>query len=275
MERISKLWLTIAVFYMVAFTASSLWAAGSLDFVGLDSEPRVIGAAIGLAPDYDGSDDYMIGAAPFGKYKWAGRQEYILLRAFELQANIINHPWLRLGPSLNYRFGRKDVDDHYVDKMKDIDGTVEGGGWFGVQFIDASNPRKRFSADVDVLADMTGEHDGYTVYLGARGWYPVYEMIDAYFGMTGCYASSNYMDTYFSVGKTDHERSGLPEFGATSGVKDFRINTAMVMHLSPNWHLAAGVQYRSLLNDAKDSPIVDDRGSANQLIGGLGLAYSW
>lgn len=83
------------------------------------------------------------------------------------------------------------------------------------------------------------------------------------------------MDTYFSVDENNRECSGLTVFGATGGVKDFRINSAMVMHLYLKWHLALGLQYRCMLNDANDSPVVNERGSSNQFIGGLGLAYSW
>ena len=79
-----------------------------------------------------------------------------------LTANLINHPNLQLGPALRLRFGRKDVEDDVVDRMADIDPTLE-----------------------------------------------------------------------------------------------------------------AGVRYSRLLSDAKDSPVVDERGSASQLAGGVGVLYSW
>ena len=47
------------------------------------------------------------------------------------------------------------------------------------------------------------------------------------------------------------------------------------MHLSPNWHLGAGLRYQELQGDAKDSPIVDERGDSTQMIYGLGLGYVW
>ncbi len=251
--------------------------AGAADFafVGIESRLHVFGVGLGFAPDYEGSDDYLFGAAPFGKYVFDGSEQFVQLKGFELQGNLLDHPWLRLGPSLNYRLGRNDVRDHYVDKMRDIDGTIEGGGWLGVEFVKPGNPRKRFAANVDVLADMANEHHGYTVYAQAGVWYPVHEMFDVYLGVTGTYASSNYMDTYFSVDADNHNRSGLPEFDASAGVKDFRINPALVMHINAHWHLAAGVQYRCLSGDAHDSPVVDDRGASSQFIGGLGLAYNW
>jgi outer membrane scaffolding protein for murein synthesis (MipA/OmpV family) len=39
--------------------------------------------------------------------------------------------------------------------------------------------------------------------------------------------------------------------------------------------MGAGIKYFALMEDAKDSPIVDDRGDSNQWVYGLGVAYSW
>jgi len=243
--------------------------------IAIDNMPRIIGVGFGIVPDYEGSDDYMVGASPFARFQLKGHEQYIMINAFELRVNLLDHPWLRVGPSLNYRFGRDDVDDSVVKKMKDIDGTVEAGGFFGVEFIDGVNPRKRLLADVDFLTDICNEHDGYTITGSIRGWYPLSKMFDVGLGTALVYASENYMETYFGVTQKDSNRSGLPAFDADSGVKDFRIYPMLVMHLNTNWHIGAGVQYRRLLTDADDSPVVDKRGSSNQWIGGIGLAYSW
>ena len=273
-KKISMALITGSVFLLIGLMAVVNVHAQDLN-LSIENMPQVVGAGLGYAPDYEGSDDYMFGGAPFGKYQFPGREQYILLKAFELQANLINHPWLRFGPSLNYRFGRDDVDDDVVDRMDDIDDTIEGGAFIGVEFIDRANPRKRMSADVDFLHDLGGEHDGYTIAFSARFWYPVSKMFDVGLGAGFVYADDDYMSTYFSVDHSDSLRSGLPEFDADSGVKDVRINPVVVMHLSENWHLAGGFQYRRLLNDAEDSPVVDDRGSENQWISGIGVAYSW
>jgi outer membrane protein len=77
------------------------------------------------------------------------------------------------------------------------------------------------------------------------------------------------------VSQEDSERSGLPVYDAGAAVKDFRITPGLVIHFSYHWHLGVGLRYQRLLSDAADSPVVDDRGSANQFITGLGLGYSW
>ncbi len=259
---------------IVLMSSSKVVASQGLDFA-IDNMPRIVGVAIGFVPEYEGSDDYTFGAAPFVRFQLKGHYQYLIIRSTELQVNLIDHPWLRIGPSLNYRFGREDVDDSVVKKMKDIDDTIEAGGFVGVEFIDDMNPRKRFSADIDFLADIGSEHEGYTVTFGARGWYPVSRMFDIGLGAAFVYADDDYMETYFGVDTSDAARSGLPIFNADSGVKDFRIFPMAVMHINMNWHVGAGFQYRRLLADAEDSPIVDKRGSKNQWIGGIGVAYSW
>ena len=241
----------------------------------MGTQDHIVGMGVGVLPDYEGSDDYTFGIAPFLKYKFTGREQYISFVATELRVNVLNHPWLRLGPSLNYRFGRDDVEDDKVDDMKDIDDTLEAGGFIGVEFVNKDNPRKRFVANLDVLTDIGGEHDGTVATLTARVWYPLAMMFDVTLGGALTYASENYMETYFGVDKKDSLRSGLKEYEADGGLKDFRLNTSIVMHLSPHWHLAAGIQYKRLVGDAEDSPVVDDRGDANQWLGGVGLAYSW
>ncbi len=247
----------------------------ALSGLSIENQNRVVGIGVGVLPDYEGSDDYTIGMAPFFRYQFQGTQRYLMLRATELQANVLNHPWLRMGPSINYRFGRSDVEDDKVDKMEDIDGALELGGFIGVEFVDKENPRKRFLANLDVLQDVTGNQNGLTATLSARVWYPVVRMVDVTLGAGLCYANSNYMDTFFGVSRHDARRSGLDTYNAGAGIKDFRITPGMVVHLSPHWHIAAGVQYRRLVGDAADSPVVDDRGSADQWFGGIGVAYSW
>ena len=83
------------------------------------------------------------------------------------------------------------------------------------------------------------------------------------------------MQTYFGVDTKNVGTSGLSLFDAEGGFKDINITPAVVVHLSMNWHVAAGCKYFYLLGDAKDSPVVDDEGDPSQWIAGLGVAYSW
>ncbi len=83
------------------------------------------------------------------------------------------------------------------------------------------------------------------------------------------------MDTYFGVNSGDAIASGLPTFSASGGVRDVSFPLMALFSFSPNWHIAAGGIIRVLMDDAADSPIVDDRGSTTDIIAGIGIAYAW
>jgi outer membrane protein len=114
---------------------------------------NAVGVGIGMLPDYQGSDDYMIGGAPFAKVTLLPKTDYYArLLATDLQVNIINHPVFRFGPAINYRFGRNDdVEDSVVKHMKEIEGTIEAGAFVGIQLVDKDNPRNRFLSQIEFL----------------------------------------------------------------------------------------------------------------------------
>ncbi len=127
----------------------------------------------------------------------------------------------------------------------------------------------------DVTQDVSNGHDGLVAQLAGIYWRPVAKPFDIGFRGNVTYASNSYMSTYFSVDAADSARSGLPRFNADSGMKDFGLSLMGLFHLSENWHIGGSVMYKRMLNDAEDSPVVDDRGSKNQLFAGLALLYSW
>jgi outer membrane protein len=241
----------------------------------LDEMDNAVGVGIGVLPDYQGSNDYIVGGAPFFKITLPKTDYYARLLATDLQVNIINHPVFRFGPAINYRFGRSDVEDKVVKHMKDIDGTMEAGAFVGIQLVDKDNPRNRFLSQIEFLGDVGGEYDGWNIGLTANYYFQVHKAIDLIVGGGIMYADKNYMETYFGVDQVDSDRTGLPVYKADSGFLMAKVNAGAVLHLSYQWHIAAGVQYRPLLSDAADSPVVDDRGDSNQWVAGLGVAYTW
>ena len=274
MHQLSKSFL-ILLTVVFALCLSSAAQAQDSPFV-INNVPNVVGIGIGMIPDYQGSNDYMVGGAPFFRLTYPKSEWYLMMKGPELSANILNHPWLRLGPVLNYRFGRNDdIEDKQVKRMEEIDGTIEAGAFAGIELVDEGNPRQRFIATLQFQGDVGNEYDGYLISLNARYWYPVHKAVDVSLGVGTTYADDHYMDTYFGVNSKNVGTSGLSLFEAEGGIKDVNFTPAVVVHLSMNWHVAAGCKYFYLLDDAKDSPVVDDEGDANQWIAGLGVAYSW
>ncbi len=234
-----------------------------------------VAGAVGVVPDYLGSDDYTLGGAPAGLIKFGSSERYARLVVTELSVNILNSRTWSLGPVLNYRLARDDVDDDAVDRMRDIDGTVEAGLFGGWTWIGDDDPRHRFTASAEFLYDVGGTHDSYLISAGARYFQPVTRPLTLSIGAAVTYGSSDYMQTYFGVDSNNAARSGLSQFSAGGDLRDVRIPVMAIFSFSPNWHVSGGLIYSRLLGDASDSPVVDDRGSSDQFFAGLGVAYAW
>ncbi len=235
--------------------------------------PNLVSVGIGTAPDYEGSDDLTFGVLPAGQLTFGKRN--LRLIGTMLSGNLVDHEFLRLGPSLNYRFGRADVDDEVVEKMTDVDGSVELGAFAGIELLNDANPRYRFSASVEFLQDVSGGHEGWLTQISARYWRPLSKPLDFGIGVALTFAGEDYMSTFFDVDARDAAASGLARFDAEAGMKDLTATPMFVFHFSKKWHLGFGFRYKLLVGDAADSPVVDVRGSKTQFLAGIGLIYSW
>ncbi|MCD6272065.1 MAG: MipA/OmpV family protein, partial [Deltaproteobacteria bacterium] len=97
----------IVMALLVGVLAFTLFSAVSLQ---AEIYKLSMGAGVGLAPDYEGSDDYTGTPMLFGEAVWdSGR--YLKLDGSKLRANILAHEIFRLGPVANYRLGRDDSVD--------------------------------------------------------------------------------------------------------------------------------------------------------------------
>ena len=95
-------------------------------------------------------------------------------------------------------------------------------------------------------------------------------MIKGYAGAT--YASDDYMSEFFGVSAVQSANAGLPVFGADAGIKNVTLSLSSGFDIDESWVIGARIIYSRLVGDAADSPIVDQRGSANQITVGVGLS---
>lgn len=238
-------------------------------------EPNFFGVGIGGYPDYFGSDDYTFGGGPIGKIM-IGDERYIKIVVNDVRANLIEHKNWRFGPGLLYRFGRDDVDDEKVSKLEEIDGALNLGAWGGYTWRDPDNSRLQFGVSGWTYWDVSDATDnGWTVGANAWGLVPVATPVSLGFGAGTTWGNDDYTSTYFGVSQEGAMVSGLPAFDAGSGMRDIRVWAVGILHLSKKWHAGAGLLYSRMLGDAADSPIVDERGSKDQWIYGIGMLYSW
>ncbi len=237
-------------------------------------QPNFIGLGVGAYPDYFGSSDYNVGAAPIGRLSLGGAR-FVRLMANEIRVNVLDHPNWQLGPMGLWRFGREDVENSVVDRVHHIDDAISLGLFGGYVWRDPREMRRMAGVGTWALGDASGTYNGWTAGLNAYAMQPVAKMVTVAGGAAFTYGSGNYMNEYFGVTPADSLASGLPVYVPGSGVRDVRGWAAAILHLSPQWHVSAGAMYLRLVGNAADSPLVSEEGSKNQWIYGVGALYAW
>lgn len=232
--------------------------------------PSYFGLGVGSYPDYVGSGDNTVGVAPFGRYSF-GEQRYVALEVNYATVNLIEDRNWRLGPAGMWRFGRDDVDDNVVDRLPEVDDSLDLGFFGGYEQV-GTDPRDRWTLSGSFLQGVAGDNDGYTIAASVRRWMPVGKFSAFGLAIGTTYGSGDYMDTYFSVNARGAADSGLAVFDAGSGIRDVRVTAIFMQPISEKWVLGAGALYSRLLNDAADTPIVSERGDRDQVVFGIAIA---
>ncbi len=232
------------------------------------------GLGVGAYPDYFGSSDYDLGAAPIGRLSLGGTR-FVRLMVNEIRVNVLDHPNWQLGPVGLWRFGREDVENPVVDRVHHIDDSLSLGLFGAYLWRDPRELRRMAGAGAWALGDVSDVYNGWTAGLNAYATQPVAPMITLSGGAAFTYGSGNYMDEYFGVTPADSLASGLPVYVPGSGVRDLRGWAVAILHLSKQWHIGAGAMYSRLVGEAADSPIVSQEGSKSQWVYGAGALYAW
>jgi outer membrane scaffolding protein for murein synthesis (MipA/OmpV family) len=228
-----------------------------------------IGAGALYQPDYEGSDDYKVEALPLLMVNY---RDIVFLRGTTLGANAFT--WqgprpsdkLQAGPLVRYQFGRDEDDSDDLRGMGDIDAAVELGGFITYSI----GP---WSTGLTLFQDVSGAHDGFTAKLAAGHRHSFSPKLRLRSELYTTWADESYTETYFGVTAAQSARSGMRRYQPEGGVKDIGLSLDLDYSLTENWTVTGRLGYKRLLGDAADSPLVQDRGSANQFSTGLLLSY--
>ena len=237
----------------------------------MDSVDLTVGAAALYSPDYEGSNDYEFSAIPIVDLNVA---DVVFLRRTQLGVNAItlNGPArgyaLRMGPVLNYRFGRDEDDNDALTGLGDVDGTIEGGAFIAYR----AGP---FSADLTVLQDLGDGHEGLTASLEGAYRFQPSDRSFATLSVGTVWADDAFMKSYFGIDATQAAASGYSRYDAEAGFKEVKSSVMLGYRLTDSWTATSVLSVSHLLGDAADSPIVDQEGSAIQGSVVLGLSYKF
>lgn len=242
-----------------------------------------VAAGAAIVPDYEGSDDYRIipAAAIRGKvhgFSFTTRGTYLYFDLIPQSAKFN----FDFGPIVGVRFNsRRKIDDDIVKLLPKRKTAIEVGGFAGVSFHGLTNPYDTLALRVDVLHDIASAHKSTTFSPSLEFSTPLSMRTYASVNVGAEFVSNKFADYYYSISPADSLLTGgvLPPFNASGGMKNWK--AGLLLNQSITGNLLHGIsifglgQYSRLVGDFKRSPIVSQRGSANQWLVALGLGYTW
>jgi MipA family protein len=224
----------------------------------------MLGGLTFLSPDYEGSDDVKVQGFPFIDVNW--RNRFFLNFQQGLGMNIIRNKNFTFGTSIGYYGSREEDDNEALRGLGNIDGGVEGRVFVFV-------PVGSISFTSMYRRDLSGNHDGAILSVGVLYFRPVTQKLRVNLQGRLNYASDKFMNTYFDINLSQASRSKMAVYDADAGVKDISAFNILIYSFTRHWNVVSFMGFSRLLGDAANSPIVKERGTANQFSFGLGFSY--
>lgn len=264
--------------------ASPAATAQDLIPVELPERVNVVGLGVFGVPDYYGSSKNDAAVAPVARYSWDGTS-YIQLLGTELSVNLSPVSEWRAGPLLRVRARRdEDVDDGVVRQMRHIPSATELGVFAAYHLpLDLSRPLHKLVFSADIVGNTNNVYDGASGNLRVNYIYPfdtavVGRPLIGSIGIGMFFASSSFNNRYFGITGSDvglYPQLGGQEYRADPSMTSIKIPFSLTTSLNKEWMLTFAGRYERLLDEAKDSPLVNERGKANQWIVGIAVSYQF
>ncbi len=263
----------VAVALGLALAPSAVRADDKPQDSGPESPWRVTLGAGGIYhPDYLGSDEYEI--QPFPVLKVEYDNLYVETDGPGVKANVLPHGLFEFGPIVKYGEGRDDVEDDVVDRLPEIDDELWVGLFAGYTEKGIFGDRDSLGVEIEAMWAATDDN-GSTATLGVTYGLQATQRLQLSIGTSATYADNDYASTYYSIDAAGASASGLSQFSAGDGLRDVGLRVSARYAITRAIGIGAMAGVSRLMDDFADSPIVDERGSATQVFGGMFLTYSF
>ncbi|MFS4436980.1 MipA/OmpV family protein [Paracoccaceae bacterium GXU_MW_L88] len=228
---------------LFALAASPLAAQDLQPTDGFGRLSADLGFGASYAPSYEGSDENEL--APW----FIARNATFRLRAFGDGGEGSKSNFL-IVPSFNYIGERDEDDDSDLEGLESIDAAYEVGGRV---VYDYGNFRT-----YAVARRGFGGHEGIVGEVGFDYYYQATDRLLISFGPNVTMADDEYMETYFGVSDGDAATSGYSAYEPSGGFKSAGFETQARYAIGEKTAIVGEFEYNRLLEDAADSPIVQD-----------------
>ena len=256
-----------------------------------DDTWATIGVGVGLVPSYSGSDDYRIFPLPLIVGRIAGvgispngpglTLDFLSKGPPAGPPPAKEKPTFSFGPSVRFRNDRANqIQDDVVELAEPLDTALEVGASAGVSFPSVFKPRDRVTLSAQASWDVLGAHSGMILSPSVGYFTPIGRAASLQLSASATIVDDDYANYYYTVTPAQSAATGLNEFTADGGLESLGLFAIGTYDLDGNalnggFSIYGIVGYSRLVGDAADTPFTSVRGDANQLFGGVGVAYTF
>lgn len=241
-----------------------------------------LGMGAQSAPAYLGSKTYEFYAVPVVALDY--KDTVYISTQDGLGWNALNDNGWKAGPIARYADSRDQDDKNlfhiggpHTDALHGlggVNGTVEVGG-----FVDYE--KHDWDSTVEVRQGING-HKGMIADFSTNYTHDIHDNfydgdppLIITIGPRATVVDAMYNKSYFEVNPSQSAASGLSQYTPGGGLLSYGLNTSLSVPLSEEIMTTFVANYSRLSGDAADSPLVKERGSANQTTVGLFLTYNF
>ncbi|MPZ36458.1 MAG: MipA/OmpV family protein [Rhizobiales bacterium] len=219
-------------------------------------------------PAFEGASQYVIDPVPVFSLRRSDKTARFRSPRDGASIALINAGGFYFGPVGKFRQGRDESESEELRGLGDVDWTLEVG-LFAEYW-----PSDWLRGRVEVRRGFHG-HEGIVADFSADFVVPVMERWTISGGPRLTLADTDATAPYFGINAAQSAASGLPAFDAKGGIYSVGAGLQARYQWSQQWAARSYVEYSRLMGDAGSSPLVTERGSANQVTFGLGVTYSF
>ena len=237
-----------------------------------------------VAPDYEGSNDYVIRPAIGALARFRGHN--IAFKGTSISVDLV--PEYRdqkfkivVAPFANLNFDRSDKPrDPVAGLIRERKVALEMGGTVGLTWNGVITSKyDSLTIQVSASHDVGNVSKSFIVTPTAQYQTPLSEKSVVGLSLSADIVGGRYARYYFGVGPNASAASGLPRYAPAGGLKSATVGLmgayALSHDLNHGFALGALFNYERLFGDFARSPLVATRGSRGQLVGALGLGYTF
>jgi outer membrane scaffolding protein for murein synthesis (MipA/OmpV family) len=225
-----------------------------------------LGAAGFVAPDYEGSDQYQLMAAPIISLGRKGSLTRFSSRNDSASFAILDTGTFRIGPAGRILLPRNDGDSADLRGLRDVPWGIEAGLFMDVY------PTDWLRLRAEVRHGIHAHHG-----VVADAWADAFTNLTPTLRLSGgprlSLATQDYFETYFGVTPAESLASGLAVYAPDGGFRSAGLGAALTWQTTDTISTSVFAEYRRLLGPAAQSSLVEERGTPNQFLFGISASH--